>query len=203
MGKLIVMNQITINGAFETPTPDEWLVLDEDSSEASLEQLVLADALVLGRKTYEGLAAVWPQLADDPVMVRFAERLNPMPKYVASRTLTEPLGWNASLITGDLDMAIPALKAEHRGNDRVRLRRARTLADPARFGRRVLVLDQSVHLGRRPEDLRRRGAGSPRARRGDPVPVRRRVAAVPSRGLARASEYPESAGDRVSAPNRS
>ena len=80
MGKLVVMNQITINGAFEAPTPDEWLVLDEDSSEASLEQLVLADAMVLGRKTYEGLAAVWPQLADDPAMARFAERLNPMPK---------------------------------------------------------------------------------------------------------------------------
>jgi len=66
MGKLIVMNQITVNGALEAPTPDSWLVLDEDSSEASLEQLILAHALVLGRKTYEGLAAVWPRLADDP-----------------------------------------------------------------------------------------------------------------------------------------
>ena len=45
MGKLIVMNQITINGAFEAPTPDDWLVLDENSNEASLEQLVLADAV--------------------------------------------------------------------------------------------------------------------------------------------------------------
>ena len=110
------VNRTPISGPFGPPTPDAWLVLDEDSSGASLEQLVLADAMVLGRKTYEGLAAVWPQLADDPAMVRFAERLNPMPKYVASRTLTEPLGWNASLIRGDLDMAIPALKAEHRGN---------------------------------------------------------------------------------------
>jgi dihydrofolate reductase len=116
MGKLIVMNQITVNGAFEAPTPDDWLVLDDDSSEASLEQLILADAMVLGRKTYEGLAAVWPQLADVPAMARFAERLNPMPKYVASRTLAEPLEWNASLITGDLDEAIPSLKAEHQGN---------------------------------------------------------------------------------------
>jgi hypothetical protein len=100
MGKLIVMNQITVNGAFEAPSPDDWLVLDEDSSEASLEQLMLAEAMVLGRKTFEGLAAVWPQLANDPAMARFAERLNPMPKYVASRTLTEPLEWNASLIKG-------------------------------------------------------------------------------------------------------
>ena len=117
MGKLIVMNQITVNGAFEAPTLDDWLVLDDDSSEASLEQLILADAMVLGRKTYEGLAAVWPQLADIPAMARFAERLNPMPKYVASRTLTEPLEWNARLITGDLEEAIPALKAEHRAGN--------------------------------------------------------------------------------------
>jgi dihydrofolate reductase len=39
-----------------------------------------------------------------------------MPKYVASRTLTEPLDWNATLITGELDQAVPAMKAEHEGN---------------------------------------------------------------------------------------
>jgi dihydrofolate reductase len=43
----------------------------------------VADAMVLGRKTYEGLAAVWPRLADDPTMGVFADRLNSMPKYVA------------------------------------------------------------------------------------------------------------------------
>jgi dihydrofolate reductase len=116
MSKLIVSDQITVNGPFESPSPDEWLVLDEDSGEASLEQLILSDALVLGRKTYEGLAAVWPELTDDPALGRFADRLNAMPKYVASRTLTEPLEWNATLITGELDKAVPAMKAEHRGN---------------------------------------------------------------------------------------
>jgi dihydrofolate reductase len=116
MGKLIVHNAITVNGAFESPAPDEWLVLDNDSADASLEQFLLADAMVLGRKTYEGLAAVWPQLGDDPDLGRFADRINGMPKYVASRTLTEPLEWNATLIKGDLDQAVPALKAEHRGN---------------------------------------------------------------------------------------
>ena len=116
MGKLIVHNAVTINGAFEAPTPEEWLVLDDDSSNASLEQLQLADAMVLGRKTYEGLAAVWPELGKDPTFSVFAERINAMPKYVASRTLTEPLEWNSTLIKGDLDKAVPALKAEHRGN---------------------------------------------------------------------------------------
>jgi dihydrofolate reductase len=116
VGKLIVHNAVTINGAFEAPTPDEWLVLDDDSAGASLEQLMLADAMVLGRKTYEGLAAVWPQLADDPTLGPFADRINTMPKYVASRTLTEPLEWNATLFTDDVDKSVPAIKAEHRGN---------------------------------------------------------------------------------------
>jgi dihydrofolate reductase len=116
MGKLIWHNAVTINGAFEAPTPDNWFTLDNDSGDASNEQLVLADAMVLGRKTYEGLAAVWPQLVDDPAFGHLAERINSMPKYVASRTLSEPLEWNASLIKDDLDRAIPALKSEHRGN---------------------------------------------------------------------------------------
>lgn len=116
MGKLIVHNAITVNGAFESPAPDTWFELDNDSGDASLEQFWLADAFVLGRKTYEGLAAVWPQLGEDPGFGRYADRINAMPKYVASRTLTGPLEWNATLIEGDLDEAVPALKADHRGN---------------------------------------------------------------------------------------
>jgi dihydrofolate reductase len=116
MGKLICHNAITVNGAFEAPTPDDWLTLDNDSGDASLEQLVLADALVLGRKTYQGLAAAWPHLVDDPALGRFAERVNSMPKYVASRTLSGPLDWNATVLKDNLDRAVPALKAQHRGN---------------------------------------------------------------------------------------
>jgi dihydrofolate reductase len=116
MGKLISHLEITVNGAFEAPTPDDWVTLDNDSSDAKLEQLALADALVLGRKTYEGLAVVWPQLADDPAMGRFAGSVNSMPKYVASRTLSGALEWNATVIKEDLDRAVPALKAQHSGN---------------------------------------------------------------------------------------
>jgi dihydrofolate reductase len=87
MARLVINNAMTINGAFEAPSPEEWLVLDPDSNNVSLEQFLVADAMVLGRKTYEGLAAVWPQLVDDPTLGLFANRLNSMPKYVASRTL--------------------------------------------------------------------------------------------------------------------
>jgi dihydrofolate reductase len=116
MGKLIVTNAVTVNGAFEAPSPDTWLEVDNDSGDDSLDQFRLADAMLLGRRTYEGLAAVWPHLVDDPALGRYAARLNGMPKYVASRTLAEPLAWNATLIKGDLDEAVPALKAEHRGS---------------------------------------------------------------------------------------
>jgi dihydrofolate reductase len=115
MGRLVVNNAITVNGAFEAPQPPPggWLVLDDDSNQVSLDQLVVADAMVLGRKTYEGLAAVWPTLADDPAMGVIADRINSMPKYVASRSLQEPLEWNATLLKGDLADSVPAIKERH------------------------------------------------------------------------------------------
>jgi dihydrofolate reductase len=116
MGKVIIHNQITVNAAFEAPTPEDWLELDADSGNAGLEQLILADALLLGRKTYEGLAAVWPHLGEDPTMGYYAERINSMPKYVASRTLTGPLEWNSTLIEGEVVRAVPELAGNHPGN---------------------------------------------------------------------------------------
>jgi dihydrofolate reductase len=113
MGRLVINNAMTVNGAFEAPSPEEWLVLDPDSNNVSLEQFLVADAMVLGRKTYEGLAAVWPTLADNPALGQFAERMNSMPKYVASRSLQEPLEWNSTLIVGDLAESVPALKERH------------------------------------------------------------------------------------------
>ena len=58
MGRLVINSAMSVNSAFEAPSPDGWLVLDPDSDNASLDQLLLADALVLGRKTYEGLLMV-------------------------------------------------------------------------------------------------------------------------------------------------
>jgi dihydrofolate reductase len=115
MGRLVINDAMTINGAFEAPAPepDGWLVLDPDSNNVSLEQFLVADAMLLGHKTYEGLAAVWPRLTGDPALGVFADRLNSMPKYVASRSLQEPLAWNATLLKGDLAESVPALKDRH------------------------------------------------------------------------------------------
>jgi dihydrofolate reductase len=71
--------------------------------------------MVMGRKTYEGLAAVWPQMADLPGYEAYAKRMNTMPKYVASRTLRGPLAWNATLLEGELADSIGRLKEEHDG----------------------------------------------------------------------------------------
>jgi dihydrofolate reductase len=115
MGRLVVNNAMTVNGAFEAPVPepDGWLALDPDSSQVSLEQFYTADAMVLGRKVYEGLAAVWPTLADDPNMGLYAAQMNSMPKYVASRTLRAPLEWNSTLLEGDLATSIRGIKERH------------------------------------------------------------------------------------------
>jgi dihydrofolate reductase len=115
MGRLVINNAMAVNGAFEAPAPepDGWLVLDADSNQVSLEQFLAADAMVLGRKVYEGLAAVWPQLVNDPTLGVFADQMNSMPKYVASRSLRAPLEWNASLLEGDLAESVTALKDSH------------------------------------------------------------------------------------------
>ncbi|MFF4236345.1 dihydrofolate reductase family protein [Actinomadura geliboluensis] len=118
MGRLIINVAMTVNGAFEAPAaePQGWLVTDPDSMQSGREMWEAADAMVLGRKTYEGLSVVWPQLAEVPGFEAYAARMNGMPKYVASRSLTGPLTWNATLLEGDLAESMNRLKEEHAGN---------------------------------------------------------------------------------------
>ena len=118
MGRLILSNAMTLNGAYEAPVPEPggWLVLGPDSQQASLEMWQAADAMVMGRKTYEGLADVWPRMADLPGFEAYAHQMNSMPKYVASRTLSGPLTWNATLLEGDLAESMRDLKSRHSGN---------------------------------------------------------------------------------------
>jgi len=112
VGKVIISTHITVDGVIG-PNPGEWAILEGEGERYKFDQLLAADAFLLGRKVYEGFAAVWPTITDD---TGFAERVNSIPKYVASRTLEEPLEWNASLIEGDLADGVTGLKREHRGN---------------------------------------------------------------------------------------
>jgi len=112
VGKLIISTHITVDGVIG-PSPGDWAILEGEGERYKFDQLLAADAFLLGRKVYEGLASVWPTITDD---TGFAERVNSIPKYVASRTLGEPLEWNASLIKGDLAESVASLKRQHRGN---------------------------------------------------------------------------------------
>jgi len=124
-GTLTVTEFVTLDGVAQAPGAlDEdregdfahggWQapVADAASGAVMFERARTMDALLLGRKTYEIFAAYWPTAPDE---IPFTALLNGVPKYVASRTLASPLGWEGSeLLEGDLATAIAALKARHR-----------------------------------------------------------------------------------------
>jgi dihydrofolate reductase len=78
-------------------------------AEAAAEGMAKESALLFGRRTYEDFYAVWPGRTDNP----FTEVLDKSEKYVASRTLEEPLPWsNSTLLEGDAETTVAALKAQ-------------------------------------------------------------------------------------------
>jgi dihydrofolate reductase len=109
MGRLIATTQATVDGVIDPV--GEWVQPDGDHGDYSFERQARSSGLVLGRKTYEGLAAYWPDKSGP-----WADMVNPMRKYVASTTLTGELDWNATLLEGDLSDSIPKLKAEVEGD---------------------------------------------------------------------------------------
>jgi dihydrofolate reductase len=101
MGKLIVTEFISLDGVIEDPGGSEnfahggWSFKYDRGDEGNkfkLDETMESDALLLGRKTYEGFAEAWPERSDD---AGFAEKFNGMPKYVVSTTLKDP-AWNNS-----------------------------------------------------------------------------------------------------------
>jgi dihydrofolate reductase len=115
MSKIIINCAITVDGLIEAPVPapQGWLIMEGDHEPAMFGLFETAAGMLLGRKNYQGFAAVWPPMAGDG---RWADRLNPMPKWVASTTLSNPLEWNATVIEGDVAAEIRRLKAELDGD---------------------------------------------------------------------------------------
>jgi dihydrofolate reductase len=109
MRKIIVEAEVSLDGIMNGP--DFWEQVFKYHSNDVLDYLnnllFAPDALLMGRQTYEVFAEVWPTREGEN-----ADRINSMPKYVASRTLKEPLAWNATLIKGDLAQEIGKLKQE-------------------------------------------------------------------------------------------
>lgn len=130
MGKIIVTNNITLDGVMQAPArPDEdtrggfthggWAVPYQDEvmgrvmGEAMARGAQGGGALLLGRRTYENFYSVWPNRADNP----FTPVLNNSQKYVASTTLQEPLPWqNSTLLKGDAVEAVARLKEQLDGD---------------------------------------------------------------------------------------
>ncbi len=106
MRKLVESTFMTLDGVIDSPqnwSPPYW---DDEHAAYATKLLDASDALLLGRKTYEGFVEAWPSREGD-----FADRINAMPKHVASRTLKETT-WNATILDGDVGEAVAALKAE-------------------------------------------------------------------------------------------
>ena len=119
MRPVIVQEFVTLDGVMQAPGDAHdhpaagWQhqFVGEDHIRLIVEQMREADALLLGRTTYQEFAAVWPHTRDT---IGLAERMNEMPKFVASTTLSRVL-WNASLLHGDVASAVGQLK-ESPGN---------------------------------------------------------------------------------------
>ena len=107
MGKIVSVSYVSLDGVHEDPA---WSApyFNEELSEWQGQNLREADVLLLGRKTYEGFRDSWPSMEAETGW--FGEKMNAMPKRVATRTLTEP-EWNATFIEGDVADAVRELKA--------------------------------------------------------------------------------------------
>ena len=118
MRELIVTEFITLDGVMEAPGGDSthphagWTFdfFGDEEGQYKLDETREAEAMLLGRVTYEGFADAWPSRDGE-----FADKMNAMPKFVASTTLTEA-GWNNStLLEGDVPAAVAQLKATDGG----------------------------------------------------------------------------------------
>jgi dihydrofolate reductase len=109
MKKVIVECEVSVDGVKGGENLEFWKQVfafhSTDVQEYLNELLFMPDALLMGRKTYESFATVWPTRQG-----KDADRINGMPKYVASRTQKEPLQWNATLMKGDVAEEVRKLK---------------------------------------------------------------------------------------------
>jgi dihydrofolate reductase len=114
MGKIVVSENITLDGVAQDPSGDEgfrhggWVgkVTDrKEAGEALLEETLSAEAELYGRRTYEFLASRWPSRNGE-----LADRLNGMPKYVVSSSLEDPQWSNSTVLNGDVVEEVSKLK---------------------------------------------------------------------------------------------
>lgn len=111
MGKVVLTEFITLDGVIESP---QWsgAFWSDETGKFKLDELMASDAMLLGRITYEGFSTAWPAMTDEN---GFADRMNSLPKSVATRTLTD-LTWNATPLGEDIVAGVQQLKRAHEGD---------------------------------------------------------------------------------------
>jgi dihydrofolate reductase len=119
MGKIVVTENVTLDGVIQDPAGDEgfrvggWVGLIKDSPQLgklALDEALDAEAMLLGRRSYEWFAARWPARSGE-----LADRLNSLPKYVVSATLEHPTWNNSTALKGDVRHEVSKLKQELSG----------------------------------------------------------------------------------------
>ena len=114
MGKVVITEFVSLDGVMEDPGGAEdyehggWtFAIDrgKDGDRFKADEGDAAEALLLGRRTYEGFAAAWPTMQGE-----FADKFNAMPKYVVSSTLSDPQWTNSTVLRGDLVAEVDKLK---------------------------------------------------------------------------------------------
>ena len=114
MGRIVVTEFVSLDGVMEAPGGGEdykhagWtfeIDRGEEGNKFKLDETLGAEALLLGRRTYEGFAAAWPAREGE-----FADKLNGMPKYVVSSTLEDPEWNNSTVLKGDLVEEVSKLR---------------------------------------------------------------------------------------------
>jgi dihydrofolate reductase len=165
MRRVVAAEYLSLDGVMEDPgnageyehrgwTVPYW---NDEISGWQTDQLFVSDALLLGRVTYEEFVASWPLRSGDP----FTDRMNSLPKFVASTSLQEPLEWNSTLLEGDVADAVASLK-EQPGEDLliygsgalVNTLLSRNLIDEYRFMIYPLVLGRGKRFFRDDNDKR-------------------------------------------------
>jgi dihydrofolate reductase len=120
MGKIVISENVTLDGVVQDPAGDEgfrvggWVgrITDRpDVAKVTLDEALGTEALLLGRRSYEWLAARWPSRTG-----ALADRLNSVPKYVVSATLQDPAWNNSTVLRGDVVTEVSRLKQELSGD---------------------------------------------------------------------------------------
>ncbi|MDQ1463794.1 MAG: hypothetical protein QOC73_735, partial [Actinomycetota bacterium] len=120
MGRIVVTEFMSLDGVIEAPGGDANFVRGawtfefdrgDEGNQFKVDETMNSAALLLGRRTFDGFAAAWPQREGE-----FADRFNAMPKYVVSSTLTNPSWTNTTVLAGDVVDAVRKLKNEQTGD---------------------------------------------------------------------------------------